>query len=94
MQVFKWFKHLSGKSKAGNFFSHHLINSLVVQVDEGCSILYLLTSLGSLHLFDIETRSCLYQGSVSQDPVISCVPRPVAGGVVFVTTDGQVCVLF
>ena len=54
--------------------------------------MYLLTARGFLYLFDMETSTCLFNELVTRQPVMSCAPHPVAGQLLFVNDQGQVCV--
>lgn len=57
------------------------------------SIVYLMTKMGYLHLYDLETAKCIYMNRVSDTTVFALVPHEASGGVMGVNRKGQVLLM-
>lgn len=57
------------------------------------SIVYLITKMGYLHLYDLETAKCIYMNRVSDSTVFATTPHAASGGVMGVNRKGQVLLM-
>lgn len=57
------------------------------------SVVYLLTKMGFLHLYDLETAKCLYMNRISDTTVFATVPHEPSGGLMGVNRKGQVLLM-
>lgn len=57
------------------------------------SILYLITKMGYLHLYDLETAKCIYMNRVSDTTVFATTPHINSGGLMGLNRKGQVLLM-
>lgn len=57
------------------------------------SVMYMLTKMGYIHIFDAETASCLYTNRVSESTVFASVPHSSSGGIMGLNRQGFVLLM-
>lgn len=57
------------------------------------SIIYFITKMGYLHLYDLETAKCIYMNRVSDTTVFATAPHTASGGVMGINRKGQVLLM-
>lgn len=57
------------------------------------TIVYMITKMGYLHLYDLETTKCIYMNRVSDTTLFATVPHTASGGVMGVNRKGQVLLM-
>lgn len=74
-----------------------------LQVSEKFGVIYVVTKMGLLFVYDLETASAIYRNRISPDPIFLTVDAPTTGGfyainragqVLLVTINEQTCVPF
>jgi hypothetical protein len=62
----------------------------VLQVSEKFGVIYVVTKMGLLFVYDLETASAIYRNRISPDPIFLTVDAPSTGGFYAVNRAGQV----
>ena len=57
------------------------------------TVVYLITKMGYLHLYDLETTKCIYMNRVSDTTLFASVPHTASGGLLGVNRKGQVLLM-
>lgn len=70
--------------EAGNDFP------VAMQVSPKYDVIYLITKYGYIHLYDIETGTCIYMNRISADTIFVTAPHDASGGIIGVNRKGQV----
>eukprot|EP00736_Rhodelphis_marinus_P012217 Rmarinus@m.21906 len=61
-----------------------------MQISQKYSLLFMITKLGYLHLYDLESATCIYMNRISAETIfVSCV-NEATGGVIGVNRQGKV----
>lgn len=91
-----------GQSPAGNqpfpkktvdvFFPPEAQNDFPVamQVSTKYDVIYLITKYGYIHLYDIESATCIYMNRISSETIFVTAPHESTGGIIGVNRKGQV----
>ena len=82
----------------GNFVSEFFIirfelirkNYVSFQVGPKYDVIYLITKYGYIHLYDIETGTCIYMNRISGDTIFVTAPHETTSGIIGVNRKGQV----
>lgn len=61
-----------------------------VQVGPKYDVIYLITKYGYIHLYDIETATCIYMNRISGDTIFVTAPHDSSSGIIGVNRKGQV----
>eukprot|EP00918_Siedleckia_nematoides_P052760 GHVU01115232.1.p1 GENE.GHVU01115232.1~~GHVU01115232.1.p1 ORF type:complete len:1420 (+),score=245.63 GHVU01115232.1:120-4379(+) len=61
-----------------------------MQVGERYDVIYLITKYGYIHLYDIETGTCIYMNRISGDTIFVTAPHEPSDGIIGVNRKGQV----
>ena len=57
-------------------------------------MIYLITKYGYIHLYDLETGTCIYMNRISGDTIFVTAPHEASSGIIGVNRKGQVCFLY
>ncbi|CAH0549246.1 unnamed protein product [Brassicogethes aeneus] len=91
-----------GQSPAGNqpfpkktvdvFFPPEAQNDFPVamQVSTKYDVIYLITKYGYIHMYDIESATCIYMNRISSETIFVTAPHESTGGIIGVNRKGQV----
>ncbi len=63
---------------------------VVMQVSRKYNVFYLITKFGYLHVFDVESGSCVFMSRVSADTVFVSAAHTASSGIIAVNRRGQV----
>jgi len=63
---------------------------MCVQVGPKYDVIYLITKYGYIHLYDIETATCIYMNRISGDTIFVTAPHDSSSGIIGVNRKGQV----
>ncbi|XKL64875.1 hypothetical protein PGB90_004961 [Kerria lacca] len=63
---------------------------VAMQVSSKYDVIYLITKYGYIHLYDIETATCIYMNRISGDTIFVTAPHEASGGIIGVNRKGQV----
>lgn len=74
------------------FFPPEACNDFPVamQISDKYGIIYLITKYGYIHLYDIETGTCIYMNRISADTIFVTAPHEATSGIIGVNRKGQV----
>ncbi|KAI5295640.1 hypothetical protein KEM52_000745 [Ascosphaera acerosa] len=74
------------------YFPPEAVNDFPVamQVSKKYDIVYLVTKFGFIHLYDLESGSCLFMNRISSDTIFTAAPNSDSTGLVAVNRKGQV----
>ena len=61
-----------------------------LQVSEKFGVIYVVTKMGLLFVYDLETASAIYRNRISPDPIFLTVDAPSTGGFYAINRAGQV----
>jgi clathrin heavy chain len=74
----------SALHKAANDFP------VAMQTSPKYDVIYLITKYGYIHLYDIETGTCISMNRISADTIFVTAPHDASGGIIVVNRKGQV----
>lgn len=57
------------------------------------TIVYMITKMGYLHLYDLETAKCIYMNRVSDTTIFATTPHTASGGLMGLNRKGQVLLM-
>ena len=63
---------------------------VAMQMSPKYDIVYLITKYGYIHLYDIETGTCIYMNRISADTIFVTAPYELTSGIIGVNRKGQV----
>ncbi|XP_059053195.1 clathrin heavy chain [Achroia grisella] len=63
---------------------------VAMQVSPKYDVIYLITKYGYIHMYDIETGTCIYMNRISSDTIFVTAPHEATGGIIGVNRKGQV----
>nr|BAN20627.1 clathrin heavy chain [Riptortus pedestris] len=63
---------------------------VAMQVSAKYDVIYLITKYGYIHLYDLETATCIYMNRISIDTIFVTAPHESTGGIIGVNRKGQV----
>ena len=66
------------------------INILIFKVSQKHGIVFLITKYGYIHLYDVESGSCIYMNRISGDTIFVTAPHEPTDGIIGVNRKGQV----
>jgi clathrin heavy chain len=74
------------------FFSAEASNDFPVamQISDKYGIIYLITKYGYIHLYDIETGTCIFMNRISAETIFVTAPHESTSGIIGVNRKGQV----
>lgn len=74
------------------YFPPEAVNDFPVamQVSQKYSVIYMVTKYGFIHLYDLETASCIFMNRISSDTIFTTAPDSDSSGIVGVNRKGQV----
>ena len=61
------------------------------QVSQKHGIVFLITKYGYVHLYDVESGTCIYMNRISGDTIFVTAPHDPSNGIIGVNRKGQVC---
>ena len=75
------------------FFPPEAVNDFPVamQVSKKYDIIFLVTKYGFIHLYDLETGTCIYMNRISGDTIFVTAELELTSGIIGVNRKGQVC---
>lgn len=65
---------------------------VAMQMSPKYDIIYLITKYGYIHLYDIESGTCIYMNRISADTIFVTAPYESTSGIIGVNRKGQVSV--
>ncbi|TVY52677.1 putative clathrin heavy chain [Lachnellula cervina] len=74
------------------YFPAEAVNDFPVamQVSQKYSIIYLVTKYGFIHLYDLETGTCIFMNRISSETIFITAPDSESAGLVGINRKGQV----
>lgn len=74
------------------YFPAEAVNDFPVamQVSAKYSVIYLVTKYGFIHLYDLETGTCIFMNRISSDTIFITAPHESTSGIIGVNRKGQV----
>ncbi|KAL9614787.1 MAG: hypothetical protein Q9167_000778 [Letrouitia subvulpina] len=63
---------------------------VAMQVSQKYSLIYLVTKYGFIHLYDLETATCIFMNRISSETIFTTAPDSAYSGIVGVNRKGQV----
>jgi len=63
---------------------------VAMQISDKYNIIYLVTKFGYLHLFDLESGTCIYRNRISSDTIFVTSSHNASGGILGVDRKGRV----
>ncbi|KAH6666626.1 hypothetical protein B0J14DRAFT_705122 [Halenospora varia] len=74
------------------YFPAEAVNDFPVamQVSQRYSIIYLVTKYGFIHLYDLETGTCIFMNRISSETIFITTPDSESAGLVGINRKGQV----
>lgn len=70
--------------------SGHADFPISMQISQKYNIIYMITKYGYVHLYDVESGTCIYMNRISADTIFVTAPHESTGGIVGVNKRGQV----
>lgn len=61
-----------------------------VQISEKHDVVFLITKYGYIHLYDLETGTCIYMNRISGETIFVTAPHEATAGIIGVNRKGQV----
>ena len=80
------------KKNVDVFFPAEAVNDFPVamQVSQKYSVIYMITKYGFIHLYDLETATCIFMNRISSDTIFTTAPDSTSSGIIGVNRKGQV----
>ncbi|KAL1874738.1 hypothetical protein VTK73DRAFT_266 [Phialemonium thermophilum] len=63
---------------------------VAMQVSQKYGLIYLITKYGFIHLYDLETATCIFMNRISSDTIFTSCPDSKSTGIVGINRKGQV----
>ena len=63
---------------------------VAMQVSQKYSVIYMVTKYGFIHLYDLETATCIFMNRISAETIFTTAPDSDSSGIVGVNRKGQV----
>lgn len=64
--------------------------SSYVQISSKQDVVFLITKYGYIHLYDLETGTCIYMNRISGETIFVTAPHEATSGIIGVNRKGQV----
>lgn len=64
--------------------------SLYIQISSKQDVVFLITKYGYIHLYDLETGTCIYMNRISGETIFVTAPHEPTAGIIGVNRKGQV----
>ena len=68
----------------------YLCFMIPLQTGPKYDVIYLITKYGYIHLYDIESGTCIYMNRISGDTIFVTAPHEPSSGIIGVNRRGQV----
>ena len=80
------------KKQVDLYFPPEAVNDFPVamQVSQKYSVIYMVTKYGFIHLYDLETATCIFMNRISAETIFTTAPDSESSGIVGVNRKGQV----
>ena len=65
-----------------------------LQISPKHDIVYLITKYGYIHLYDLESGTCIYMNRISGDTIFVTAAHEASSGIIGVNRKGQVCLRY
>ena len=62
-------------------------------MSEKYDVIYLITKFGYIHLYDIETGTCIYMNRISGETIFVTAVHDASSGIIGVNRKGQVKII-
>ena len=74
------------------YFPDEAVNDFPVamQISKKYSIIYMITKYGFIHLYDLETATCIFMNRISSETIFITTPDSDSSGIVGINRKGQV----
>lgn len=74
------------------FWIHYCteVLTLFIQISEKHDVVFLITKYGYIHLYDLETGTCIYMNRISGETIFVTAPHEATAGIIGVNRKGQV----
>ncbi|KIW71908.1 hypothetical protein PV04_00135 [Phialophora macrospora] len=74
------------------YFPDEAVNDFPVamQISKKYSIIYMITKYGFIHLYDLETATCIFMNRISSETIFITTPDSESSGIVGINRKGQV----
>ena len=74
------------------YFPQEAVNDFPVamQVSQKYSVIYMVTKYGFIHLYDLESGTCIFMNRISSDTIFTTAPDSDSSGIVGINRKGQV----
>lgn len=63
---------------------------LFLQISAKNNVVFLITKYGYIHLYDLETGTCIYMNRISGETIFVTAPHEATSGIIGVNRKGQV----
>lgn len=63
---------------------------LITQISSKQDVVFLITKYGYIHLYDLETGTCIYMNRISGETIFVTAPHEATAGIIGVNRKGQV----
>ena len=67
---------------------------VAMQIGPKYDMIYLITKYGYIHLYDLETGTCIYMNRISGDTIFVTAPHEASSGIIGVNRKGQVRIIY
>lgn len=67
---------------------------ILPQISEKHDVVFLITKYGYIHLYDLETGTCIYMNRISGETIFVTAPHEATAGIIGVNRKGQVMEFF
>ncbi len=64
-----------------------------MQVSRKYGVIFLVTKIGFIHLYDLETGSCIYMNRISSETIFVTAEYESTSGIIGVNKKGQVSII-
>lgn len=61
-----------------------------LQISSKQDVVFLITKYGYIHLYDLETGTCIYMNRISGETIFVTAPHEATSGIIGVNRKGQV----
>lgn len=62
----------------------------LLQISSKQDVVFLITKYGYIHLYDLETGTCIYMNRISGETIFVTAPHEATAGIIGVNRKGQV----